>query len=87
MEATMEATIEEADQRALKVRGAAEVIMCRTSYARNESRQAKFAKLKREVIDNVREIFPHGQIIVRGRPGSYCLAERPLASDDRHQRH
>ncbi|KAJ8590050.1 hypothetical protein M405DRAFT_898285, partial [Rhizopogon salebrosus TDB-379] len=48
METTMEATIEEADQRALK---------------------AKFAKLKREVIDNVREIFPHGQIIVRGRLG------------------
>jgi mannosyltransferase OCH1-like enzyme len=72
----MEATMEDDDQTALKVR-----TRCRSaSYSYHHltqkelnSKKAKFHKLKSEVIDDVRDIFPHGQITVRVRVSSYYL--------------
>ena len=35
-----------------------------------ERTQAKFHKLKREVIEDVRNVFPHGEILVRVHPSA-----------------
>ncbi|KAJ8590051.1 hypothetical protein M405DRAFT_933036 [Rhizopogon salebrosus TDB-379] len=74
--------MEEADQRALMVRSVTKGIIYRTSYARNESRQAKFTKLTYEVIDDVREIFPHGQIIPATIGLKGIRIEKPEITDD-----
>ena len=57
----LESTLNADEQTALKVRSWR---ACSYSPAHRHATQAKFHKLKREVIEDVRHIFPHGQILV-----------------------
>lgn len=58
----LQSTLTAEEQTALKVRSM--LCLLFLTYSPTRTSQAKFHKLKREVIEDVRHVFPHGQILV-----------------------